>query len=180
MTGQEKLESAAVELFGEKGYDGTSMRDIAARAEMSLGAVYRYHKSKHALARSLMVETHAKLARLVSDASERTNTLDSAIEHIIDGYLHLADQDWPRFRVYLINFHRFTDLAGSAGGSPVQNAAKLVSTFDRSGPPPIVKASMALGVVMQVALAKSYGQIEGPLSRWRDDFITSVKGVLYV
>lgn len=44
---------SALELFAEKGYAGTSMRDIAKRAGVSPGLAYKYHPSKEALAMAL-------------------------------------------------------------------------------------------------------------------------------
>ncbi len=39
----------ALSLFSQKGYDQTSMRDIASRADISLGLTYNYFKNKEAL-----------------------------------------------------------------------------------------------------------------------------------
>ena len=44
---------SALELFAEKGYADTSMRDIAKRAGVSPGLAYKYHPSKEALAMAL-------------------------------------------------------------------------------------------------------------------------------
>jgi AcrR family transcriptional regulator len=48
LTRQRILESA-LHLFGVKGYEGTTMRDIAAEAGCSLGLTYRYFSSKEEL-----------------------------------------------------------------------------------------------------------------------------------
>lgn len=40
---------AAIEVFGEKGYDAGSMRDIAARVGVSEPAIYRHYSGKEAL-----------------------------------------------------------------------------------------------------------------------------------
>lgn len=42
----EKVKTAALEVFMEKGYDGTSMRDIAQRAGCSVGLAYNYYATK--------------------------------------------------------------------------------------------------------------------------------------
>lgn len=46
---QQRLLDAAVEVFAEQGYGGTSTRDIAARAGRSPAAVYVHHPSKEDL-----------------------------------------------------------------------------------------------------------------------------------
>jgi AcrR family transcriptional regulator len=43
---QARLLDAAVELFAEKGFDGTSVQEIVARAEVTKGAMYHYFRSK--------------------------------------------------------------------------------------------------------------------------------------
>lgn len=46
---------AAIELATEGGYDAVQMRDVAARADVALGTVYRYFSSKdHLLAAALL------------------------------------------------------------------------------------------------------------------------------
>jgi len=46
---KERLLSAAVELAAEGGYDAVQMRDVAGRAEVALGTLYRHYASKDQL-----------------------------------------------------------------------------------------------------------------------------------
>jgi AcrR family transcriptional regulator len=46
---KQRLIAAAVELAGEGGYDAVQMRDVAARAEVALGTLYRHYASKDEL-----------------------------------------------------------------------------------------------------------------------------------
>jgi len=53
---REKVIRAALELGAEGGYDSVQMRDVAARAGVALGTIYRYFSSKdHLLAAALVV-----------------------------------------------------------------------------------------------------------------------------
>ena len=58
----------ALELFTSKGYDETTMRDIAAAADCSLGLAYRYFENKQALIlelyREMAQETVAYIEQL--------------------------------------------------------------------------------------------------------------------
>jgi AcrR family transcriptional regulator len=57
--GREAITGAAREIFAERGYHGTSIRDIARRAGLSLSALYYWHPSKQHLLAALMEEiTH--------------------------------------------------------------------------------------------------------------------------
>lgn len=46
---KERILAESVRLFSEKGFHGTSMRDIASRAECSLPMLYYYYKNKEEL-----------------------------------------------------------------------------------------------------------------------------------
>jgi len=47
---RERILEAALALFAEKGYEATTMRDIAKEAGASLGLAYRYYASKEEFA----------------------------------------------------------------------------------------------------------------------------------
>ena len=46
---REAILKAAMELFGELGYDGTTMPMIADRAKVGAGTIYRYFENKETL-----------------------------------------------------------------------------------------------------------------------------------
>ncbi|MDC0740373.1 TetR/AcrR family transcriptional regulator [Polyangium mundeleinium] len=63
---REHILSIALGLFREKGFDGTTMRDIAAAAGLSLGAAYYWFPSKEALVLAYYArqqDAHAEAAR---------------------------------------------------------------------------------------------------------------------
>ncbi len=69
---RDHLYTTALALFQEKGYEQTTMRDIATAAECSLGLAYRYFASKEAfvleLYRQLAVEMESTVQRLEGGA----------------------------------------------------------------------------------------------------------------
>jgi AcrR family transcriptional regulator len=50
---RERIRESALALFAEKGYEATTMRDVATRAGASLGLAYRYYASKEEFALEL-------------------------------------------------------------------------------------------------------------------------------
>ena len=50
---RERIRESALALFAEKGYEATTMREVAARAGASLGLAYRYYASKEEFALEL-------------------------------------------------------------------------------------------------------------------------------
>ena len=59
-----RLKTAALALFGEKGYERTSIEDVAERATLALGTFYQHFRSKRQLLLALMDDLLEKLSRL--------------------------------------------------------------------------------------------------------------------
>lgn len=55
--------AAAIELASEGGYDAVQMRDVATRAQVALGTIYRYFTSKDQLLAAALVEWASDLER---------------------------------------------------------------------------------------------------------------------
>lgn len=78
----------AVELFAEKGFEGTSIRDLAARAGVNVAMVNYYFGSKEKLFESL-VEERASYSRGVLDEIAKNPAYSDIekIDRIIDAYI---------------------------------------------------------------------------------------------
>ena len=89
---RERIVDAALRLFREKGFDETTMRDIAAAANVATGAAYYYFRSKEDLVMAFYLRT-AEVARAVTfPAIERTTDLRKRIRAVIDANLeHFSD-----------------------------------------------------------------------------------------
>lgn len=68
------IEDAAKELFIQQGFHATSMRDIASKAEVSLGNLYNYYATKEAILESMINKYHqvidAKLNAMFDELTE--------------------------------------------------------------------------------------------------------------
>src|SRR3954452_15491438 len=56
------LYATAIQAFGENGYEAATLRDIAARAGVSVGLLYRYFPSKRAVVLALYEELSTEYA----------------------------------------------------------------------------------------------------------------------
>jgi AcrR family transcriptional regulator len=81
---RERIYAAALTLFRERGFDATTMRDIAAAAGMSLGAAYHYFPSKDAIVLAYYDR--------VSDEHARRVASDAASQRKLSGRLSVAFQ----------------------------------------------------------------------------------------
>jgi AcrR family transcriptional regulator len=78
---KERLISAATALASEGGYDAVQMRDVAARAEVALGTLYRHYASKDQLLLAAMAQQASTLReRLV----QRPPAGDTPAERVSD------------------------------------------------------------------------------------------------
>src|SRR5215469_14935152 len=59
-----RLKAAALALFGERGYEGTAIEEIASRADLAVGGFYQHFRSKRQLLLALMDELLEKLSSL--------------------------------------------------------------------------------------------------------------------
>ena len=82
-----KVLAAARRLFSENGYEGATIRDIAAAAGMSTGAVFANFADKSDLFREIMADDMANLAEAMREAAARGRGLeDSLLKLFLAGY----------------------------------------------------------------------------------------------
>jgi AcrR family transcriptional regulator len=67
-----RIHAAALALFRKKGFDATTMRDVAAAADVALGAAYYYFPSKEALVLAYYERTQQESAAIAAAAFART------------------------------------------------------------------------------------------------------------
>jgi AcrR family transcriptional regulator len=84
-----KIYEAAMELFREKGFEETTMRDIAAKAGVALGGTYYYYSSKDAIVLAFYREMQESSTSLVSEALEDKKKLKERIRAVLDQRLKL-------------------------------------------------------------------------------------------
>ncbi len=79
--------AAARELFSREGYEGATIRDIAAAAGMSTGAVFANFADKSELFREIVVSDMAAVLVAMTEASAKGRTVDEALlKAFVAGY----------------------------------------------------------------------------------------------
>lgn len=84
-----KIYEAAMEMFREKGFEETTMRDIAAKAGVALGGTYYYYSSKDAIVLAFYREMQETSTSLVGDALADKKKLKDRIRAVLDQRLAL-------------------------------------------------------------------------------------------
>jgi len=86
-----KIYEAAMELFREKGFEPTTMRDIAAKAGVALGGAYYYFSAKDAIVLAFYSEMQEQSNGPVLEALAGRKKLKERIQCILEKRLELLE-----------------------------------------------------------------------------------------
>src|SRR4029079_17251281 len=78
-----RILDAALALFRERGFEETTMRDIAVRAKVATGLAYYYFESKNAIVLAFYQQARHELTPLL-EAAHRERTLAARLAALID------------------------------------------------------------------------------------------------
>jgi AcrR family transcriptional regulator len=100
--GRDRLILVAMRLFAEKGFDGVTVRDISAAADVSVGLINHHFASKEGLRQAVDEYFIARTSAAIDRAIEATSNLDpeKVGEYERQWIVKYADE-WPDFVAYL-------------------------------------------------------------------------------
>jgi AcrR family transcriptional regulator len=87
---------AAMELAAEGGYDAVQMRDVAGRAQVALGTIYRYFSSKDHLLAACQVELWKGLADRFADRPADGQTAADRVTNVLGRAMRAAEREPQR------------------------------------------------------------------------------------
>lgn len=96
-----RIHRAAVALFVEKGVDGTTTREIAARAGVAEGGFYRHYPTKDALAHAIFRENMEELIALLFAEVRHDRSLRRNLEGLV-GVLFSKYEEEPLLARFLL------------------------------------------------------------------------------
>jgi len=126
----EEILEAAKHVFGESGYAGTKLEDVARRAGVSKGTLYLYFDSKEALFREMV---RAKVVAALAHAEETVRTFDGSSRELLvilvsSMYRRLRDDGMARVgRVVQAELPSFPELAQFYFEEVILRSRRLVS-----------------------------------------------------
>lgn len=148
-----QLKAAGLALFGEKGYESTSVDEIARRAKLAVGTFYQHFRSKRQLLLALMDELLDKLSQLDFRPKAVTGVRAVVRELLARAFSHdlrylgayrawqeavLSDSElarkqaqihaWTTTRVTTV-FQFLQQLPGARPGVDVSGLARVMDTF---------------------------------------------------
>lgn len=110
---KEEIVNTSLKLFASKGYYNTTIPDIAAHMEMSVGNLYNYFKSKEELAKYIINYSSEELASKLREINMQSISMREKFQKFAHMYLSTA-QESPELidyflRVFLSNREIFGD-----------------------------------------------------------------------
>lgn len=161
------IEDAALRLFVEKGVDGTSIRDVAAAAGVSEGALYRHYDSKDALVWALFAGSFTAFARRLDALQAAASGTRAKLAAMIGGVCAFHDAEPLVFRFLLFVQHRQLEKVTPDMPNPIDAIRDVVRAGIAAGDIPEIDpelaTAMAIGLVLQPATFAAYGRLAGPL-----------------
>ena len=92
-----RILAAALDLFQERGFTETTMREIARRAEVATGAAYYYFPSKEAIIMAFYWQTHTEFEAAFRKPLARTRDLADRIRFLVE----LKLEQFQPYRAFL-------------------------------------------------------------------------------
>jgi AcrR family transcriptional regulator len=102
---KECILQAALELFAEKGFHGTAVPEIAERAGVAAGTIYRYFASKEAMVNAVYQRHKAQLLASVLDEFPYGSDARAQIHHFISRVLLFARRHPQAFQFLELHHH---------------------------------------------------------------------------
>jgi AcrR family transcriptional regulator len=181
---REKILTAALEVFSAKGFHGTTVDEIAERAELGKGTVYRHFHSKKGLFSELIRSKVAELEQAVAGAIDpRADVLE-----FIEAYLRIYFAFFDRNRnLYKVLIQEQSDFGAEVKALYIGNILKKVPLLKRK----ILQATKS-GLLKQMDFHTVFygvmGFIDGIMQKWLasdgeyslvDDLPTVIETVFY-
>lgn len=105
----EEILAAAAEVFFEKGYDGTTIQDIADRVGMLKGSLYHYIKSKDDLLYGIIHDVHTAGLRELDVLESVEGTAEAKLHEFVRRYTIFTIERRVRASVFDRDFRALSD-----------------------------------------------------------------------
>jgi TetR/AcrR family transcriptional regulator, regulator of cefoperazone and chloramphenicol sensitivity len=190
-----RILDAALDLFGERGLTGTTVRDIAARAKVNVAAISYHFGGKDELYRevaatvigSIESRVRGRLAHLMEnpprDAASALTALEEFASTIVD--VIVGPPEMRRVARFIIReqmqptfaFETLYGVLTRMHGAATQLFA-LAAGLDPQGAEPKLRVFLMIGQVLFLRIAEQAVLRRMELERYDDAFLTEVKAVV--
>lgn len=132
----EKISNTALRLFGEKGYDSTSIAQIAKAAGISKGLLYNYFESKEALMHYIILHAVEVGEALLERSLQADKAPKGQLRAFTEGTLGLLKEDpafWRLLTTLAFQPDILQGIMPKLMEKQVTAMAKIIALFDQLG-----------------------------------------------
>jgi len=145
-----RIQQVAIELFTEHGYEGTSLREIAERLDVTKAALYYHFRSKEDIIRSLVEDYYGQIDALIAWGQQQPRSAEVQRE-VISRYARIIADGDQVFRMLHQNQASVNALAAAKNRSGLfkERMQGLIEVLAGPEAPLVdrVRAAMALGAI---------------------------------
>ncbi|MFI6991236.1 TetR/AcrR family transcriptional regulator [Nonomuraea wenchangensis] len=145
---RERIQQVALELFAERGYDKTTLQEVAERLEITRPALYYHFRTKEAILASVVERLVESMDELVAWAGEQPATTEARKEILARISGLLEDQWRPLFRFAQVNQGVMREVP--AGERMQQGLIEMISVLASPGDDPVRGFEARLAVLAVV------------------------------
>lgn len=158
---RQRIESAAVQLFVDKGVAETTIKDLARVAGLSEGALYRHFVSKDQLVWQLFERHYLDFGRRLRSLAQAEPTTRAKLEAMIREFCRAHDENPSLFRFLLFVQHGQLAKLPPDACTPVEAMRSVLAHAIKAGELPTQDVDLAtalvFGVVLEPAQFAAYG-----------------------
>ena len=151
---EKNIVNAARSVFVEKGYDGATMREIAAAAGINISMLHYYYRSKDNLFDIVFNEMFQRMYGRIFEVTASQDDIFTKIRTIVDIYTDTLSQD-PRLPNFI--FNEVTQRPGRSGrfAEYKQMVHRHIQTFQQQ-----LDRAAARGTIRKISVMELFVDIE--------------------
>jgi AcrR family transcriptional regulator len=177
------LQSAALELFVERGIAETTTKVLAHKAGVAEGTIYRHFASKDDLVRDLFEHYYVEFAADLRTVEAGTaGGIDAKLAAMVRFICALYDSDPVLYRFLLLAQYQAVPIIQSVPDGPAAIFRALIEKAIAARQIPsqnvAVAASMLIGAIVQPAMGLIYGSYKGAMMDFAAQIETAAVAIL--
>jgi AcrR family transcriptional regulator len=151
---RERIQSIALELFAEQGYEKTSLREIAERLGVTKAALYYHFRSKEDIVRSFVEDYRAELEQVIAWGASQPRTPETRAE-ILRRYAGIVGEQLAVIRFMEQNQAAMHTLMSDGGARKKMFREQFMSLCDLLAPPgaPLADRVRAITAVITIGMS---------------------------
>jgi AcrR family transcriptional regulator len=151
---RERIQSIALELFAEQGYEKTSLREIAERLGVTKAALYYHFRSKEDIVRSFVEDYRAELEQVIAWGAGQPRTPETRAE-ILRRYAGIVSEQLAVIRFMEQNQAAMHTLMSDSGARKKMFRDQFMSLCDLLAPPGAALADRVRAVAAVITIGMS-------------------------